>query len=220
MRLEIFRNLGIKTKLVILPDYHSLAQMAVNLALYHVVLHGWVIYTTLGLLLALMAHKTGLPLTMKSCFYPLIGDQIFGWPGDLVDFISIIATLTGVATSLGLGTMQINEGLHILNKNIPSSSTHIQVAIIWCITSIATASVISGVKNGIRRISEICFGLGLFLLFITFLLDNTNYLLNLYVQSFGFYFQNILQLSFHSDAFEQLGPSAGSEDRGRRLPEG
>ena len=69
-----------------LPD-NRLAQEAINITLYHWGLHGWVVYTVVGLLLALMAHREGLPLTMKSCFYPLIGDRIFGWPGDLVDIL-------------------------------------------------------------------------------------------------------------------------------------
>ena len=197
-----------------------LAQQAMLLTMYHWGLHGWVVYTIVGLLLGIMAHRVGLPLTMKSCFYPLIGDQIFGWPGDLIDSISIIATLFGVCTSLGLGTIQINEGLHILNNDIPGDSVDIQVAIIWCITAVATASVLTGIKYGIRRISEVCFCGGLFLLFITIVMDNTTYILNLWVQSFGYYFQNILHLGFHTDAFEQLGPSSGAEERGRKFPDG
>ena len=171
-----------------LPD-NSLAQLAINITLYHWGLHGWIVYTIIGVLLALVGHRLGLPLTMKSCFYPLIGDQIFGWPGDLIDSISIIATLFGVCTSLGLGTIQINEGLHILNNDIPGDDVKIQVMIIWCITAVATVSVLTGIKYGIRRISEICFILGLFLLSIVFFMDDTNFILNLMVQSFGYYFQ-------------------------------
>ena len=215
-----------------MPD-NRLAQEAINLTLYHwwvlsIImhlttshrgLHGWVVYTIVGLLLALMAHREGLPLTMKSCFYPLMGDRIFGWPGDLVDILSVIATLFGVCTSLGLGTMQINQGLHLLAPSIPVS-TDSQLVIIWAITAVATASVLSGVGYGIRRISEFCFCCGLALMLIVLFMDNTVFLLNLYVQSLGFYFQNILQLGFHSDAFEQLGPSSGAGDRGEVLPEG
>ena len=122
-----------------LPD-NRLAQEAINITLYHWGLHGWVVYTIVGLILALMAHREGLPLTMKSCFYPLIGSKIFGWPGDLVDILSVIATLFGVCTSLGLGTMQINEGLHLLNFDIPVG-TESQLVIIWSITVVATASI-------------------------------------------------------------------------------
>jgi len=200
-----------------MPD-NKLAQEAMNVTLYHWGLHGWVVYTIVGLLIGLMAHREGLPMTIKSCFYPLIGDKIFGWPGDLVDVMSVIATLFGVCTSLGLGTMQINEGMRLLSGSI-EVSTQTQVIIIWCITSVATLSVLSGVKYGIRRISEICFMLGLVLMLTVLFLDNTVFLLNLYTQSMGYYFQYILQIGFHSDAFEQLGESFGSEDRGRFLPD-
>ena len=158
---------------------------------------------------------------------------------------SVIATLFGVCTSLGLGTMQINRGLHLLQvfdrqqyfdtssqifliagknhiwyqlKNFNSQpaipvSTSSQLVIIWAVTAVATGSVLTGVGYGIRRISEICFSAGMFLMLIVLLLDNTVYLLNLYVQSMGFYVQNLLQMSFHSDAFEQLGPSHGAQEQ-------
>eukprot|EP00088_Acartia_fossae_P056450 TRINITY_DN6574_c0_g1_i10.p1 TRINITY_DN6574_c0_g1~~TRINITY_DN6574_c0_g1_i10.p1 ORF type:complete len:871 (-),score=132.30 TRINITY_DN6574_c0_g1_i10:960-3572(-) len=201
-----------------MPD-NSLAQEAMNITLYHWGLHGWVVYTIMGLILGLMAYREGLPMTLKSCFYPLIGDKIFGWPGDLIDTLSVIATLFGVCTSLGLGTIQINEGLHILNSNI-EISTNNQVLIIWCITALATLSVLTGVKHGIRRISEFCFCCGVILMLCVLFLDNTVFLLNLYTQSLGYYFHQLIKIGFHSDAFEQLGPSHGAEDRGRVLPEG
>jgi choline-glycine betaine transporter len=189
-----------------------------NITLYHWGLHGWVVYTIMGLLLGLMAYREGLPMTLKSCFYPLIGDKVFGWPGDLIDTISVIATLFGVCTSLGLGTIQINQGLHILNEDI-NVSTDNQVIIIWCITALATVSVLSGVKHGIRRISEFCFACGVVLMLCILFLDNTVFLLNLYTQSLGYYFHQLVKIGFHSDAFEQLGPSHGAEDRGRVMPE-
>jgi len=200
------------------PD-NTLAQQAMLLTMYHWGLHGWVVYTIVGLLLGIMAHRVGLPLTMKSCFYPLIGDKIFGWVGDLVDILSVIATLFGVCTSLGLGTIQINRGLHLLDSDIPIS-TNTQLGIIWAITAVATLSVLTGVKYGIRRISELCFGLGLALMFTVLFLDNTVFLLNLYTQSLGYYAQWVVQLGFHTDAWEQLGPGAGGADRGRVLPPG
>ena len=110
---------------------------------------------------------------MKSCFYPLIGDKIFGWIGDLVDILSVIATLFGVCTSLGLGTMQINEGLHNMSQAIPLSKAA-QLIIIWSITAVATCSVLSGIGYGIRRISEICFCIGLSLMFSVLFLGQTN----------------------------------------------
>jgi len=201
-----------------MPD-NRLAQEAINLTLLHYGLHSWVVFTVVGLTLAFMAHREGLPLTMKSCFYPLIGEKIFGWPGDMVDILSVIATLFGVCTSLGLGTMQINEGLHLMKRDIPVG-THSQLIIIWTVTLVATISCATGVKNGVRRVSEVCFSLGLVLMLCALFLDNTVFTLNLYVQSMGYYAHRILQLGFHTDAFAQLGPSAGAEHRGRYVPAG
>ena len=90
-------------------------------------IHGWIVYSLVGLLLGLMTYRENLPMTMKSCFYPLIGDRIFGWMGDMIDVISIMTTLFGVCTSLGLGTRQLNAGLHMINSDIPADDTTIQV---------------------------------------------------------------------------------------------
>ena len=94
-----------------------------------------------------------------------------------------------------------------------------QVIIIWCITAIATTSTISGISMGIRRLSEVAFIMGLFIMTLVLFLDNTPYLLNLFVQSIGVYIQNIIQLGWHTDAFEQLGPSHGNIQRNRYVPE-
>ena len=126
-------------------------------------LHGWVVYSLVGLLLALMAHRKGLPLTIKSCFFPLIGDRIFGWIGDLVDVLrwftnsftpdrilslscSVIATMFGISTTLGLGTVQINQGLHLLFPAAIQVTSTSQLTIIWVVTAIATVSVITGMS--------------------------------------------------------------------------
>merc|ERR1719334_10081 len=109
------------------------------------------------MILGLVSYREGLPMTMKSCFYPLIGDRIFGWMGDLVDIVSIMTTLFGVCTSLGLGTKQLNFAFYMLNPEIENDSITVQVIIIWCITAVATLSTMSGIGFGIRRLSEICF---------------------------------------------------------------
>jgi choline-glycine betaine transporter len=93
------------------------------------------------MLLALLCYRQGLPMSMKSCFYPLIGERIYGWMGDFVDILSVITTLFGVCTSLGLGVLQLNTGLNLFNPNIKEDTTS-QVIIIWCITAIATISVV------------------------------------------------------------------------------
>jgi hypothetical protein len=143
-------------------------------------------------------------MTMRSCFHPLLGDKIFGTIGDLIDILSVVCTMLGVCTSLGLGVIQLNSGFNRMNKNI-TIGRESQVIIIWCITALATASVISGLKLGIRRLSELCFSIGMFLWFVVFFYDDTWYILNVFVQSIGYYLQWLVQLGFHTDAFAQLG---------------
>ena len=157
-----------------------------------------------GLLLAFVGYRKGLPMTIRSCFYPLIGDKIYGWMGDAVDIFSVVCTMFGVCTSLGVGVMQMNNGFKRLNPSIEFSVTN-QIIIIWSVTACATASVISGLKVGIRRLSEICFTLGMFIMMIGLFADDTWHILNVYVQSVGYYIQWIIQLGFHTDAFAQLG---------------
>lgn len=195
------------------PD-NLLAQDAMNLTLFHWGIHGWIVYSLIGLLLGIMVYRHGLPMKMSSCFYPLMGDKIFGWMGDFIDGLSIITTLFGVCTSLGLGVMQLNAGLHILNNDIPIED-YVRVLIIWCITLVATASTLSGMDIGIRRLSELCFTLGMFLMTFLTLLEEPVYLLNVFCQSIGYYFQYIIQLGFHCDAFEMHSRVAMGTERNR-----
>ena len=174
------------------------------MTLFHWGIHGWIVYVVVGLLLAFVGYRKGLPMTVRSCFYPLIGDKIYGWMGDAVDIFSVVCTMFGVCTSLGVGVMQMNGGFRRLNSSIEYSVTN-QIIIIWAVTACATASVVSGLKIGIRRLSEICFGLGMFIMMIGLFADNTWHALNVYVQSIGYYIQWIIQIGFHTDAFAQLG---------------
>ena len=172
--------------------------------MFHWGVHGWIVYTLIGLLLGVLAFRKNLPMTMRSCFYPLVGDKVFGTLGDIIDILSVVCTMFGVCTSLGLGVIQLNTGMNRMNKSIEMSKQN-QVIIIWAVTALATASVISGVKLGIRRLSEICFSLGMFLWIVVFFHDDTWYLLNVFTQSCGYYLQWIIQLGFHTDAFAQSG---------------
>ncbi|KAJ7373553.1 hypothetical protein OS493_011155 [Desmophyllum pertusum] len=179
------------------------AQDAMNVTFFHWGIHGWIVYVLVGLLLGFLSYRKGLPMTMRSCFYPLLGDRIYGWMGDFIDILSIVCNMFGVCTSLGLGVIQLNAGFKRLNRNIEFSTTN-QIITIWGVTVLATGSVISGLKLGIRRLSEICFSIGMVLMLIVLFYDDTWYLLNLYVQSIGYYLQYVVQIGFHTDAFAQL----------------
>ncbi|XP_066928343.1 probable glycine betaine transporter isoform X2 [Clytia hemisphaerica] len=183
---------------------NQMAQDAINLTYFHWGIHGWIVYVIIGLLLGFLSYRKGLPMTMRTCFYPILGDLIYGIIGDLIDILCIICTMFGVCTSLGLGVMQLNNGIHRINSDI-AESTDNQIIIIWCVTALATISVISGLKNGIRRLSEVCFGIGCFIMFFILYSNDTWFILNLFVQSIGYYLQWIIQLGFHTDAFAQEG---------------
>ena len=135
------------------------SQDAINVTFFHWGLHAWIVYTIIALLLAFLGYRKGLPMTMRTCFQPLLGDKVFGFLGDAIDILSVVATMFGVCTSLGLGVIQLNTGINRINRNIQISIKN-QIIIIWGVTAIATMSVVSGVKLGIRRLSEICFAVG------------------------------------------------------------
>jgi len=142
-------------------------RMALAATSYHWALHPWAIYAVVALALALFTYNKGLPLTIRSAFYPLLGDRVWGWWGHVIDTLAVFATLFGLATSLGFGAQQANAGLeHIYG--IPISITA-QVILIVAITAVALVSVLRGLDGGVKRLSELnmilAFGLLLFVLF-------------------------------------------------------
>jgi choline-glycine betaine transporter len=255
------------------------AQGAMTLTWYHWGLHGWIAYCLLGTLLGLLHFRKGLPMTIKSCFYPLIGTRIYGFMGDFLDTISVVATTMGVCTSLGLGVMQLNSGLELLNgdqhwwgdqyynmynwqdwskdwpdlydlysqwdaaqkcgntfdnevspnlaaiaANLALDSTYTlgrdtvacmgnvakivkqsnqQMLLIWIITAGATCSVMLGLKNGIKQLALVCLGLGQFVIFYVWMMDDTWFLTNFLVQTFGHYVGNLPTIGFYTSAVEQ-----------------
>lgn len=170
---------------------------AMRITFYHWGLHPWAIYAAIAMPLAYFHFRYELPLAPRSLLYPLIGDRIHGPIGHAVDILCTVGTLFGVATSLGLGAMQINTGLSELIGL--DESTGVQVILIAVITAIATVSVVSGIHVGIRRLSEFNIGLtGCVLLFVL-ILGPTLYLLELFVTSLGAYLQHLPEMSFWVD---------------------
>ncbi|MET3791033.1 BCCT family transporter [Aquamicrobium terrae] len=128
-------------------------RLAMAATIFHWGLHPWAIYGVVALGLALFTYNKGLPLTMRSIFYPVFGERIWGWPGHVIDILAVFATLFGLATSLGLGAQQANAGLSFL-FDLPDTDTS-KVLLIIGITAIATVSVVAGLDAGVRRLSEI-----------------------------------------------------------------
>jgi len=135
--------------------------------IFHWGLHPWAIYAVVALALAFFAYNRGLPLTLRSAFYPLLGDRVWGWPGHIIDILAVFATLFGLATSLGFGTEQALAGLNFLFGT--STGGVAKVILIAAITSVALVSVIRGLDGGVKVLSEVNMGLAaLLLLFVIF----------------------------------------------------
>ena len=139
------------------------AREAMKITFFHWGLHAWAIYAVVALTLAFFCYRHGLPLTLRSALYPLIGNRIHGPIGHAVDIFAIIGTVLGVATSLGLGVAQINSGLNHLFGVPVGVTTQIILIIVTC--GLATLSVASGLDKGIRIPSEANLVLAAVLLF-------------------------------------------------------
>lgn len=183
------------------------AQAAMSTTFFHWGIHPWGIYALVGLGLAFFSYNEGLPLTIRSVFYPLIGNKIYGFWGNLIDILSVLATLTGLATSLGLGVSQVNAGLNYLfGINI---SVTIQVMLIIGITLLATISVFLGLDSGVKKLSEINMVLaGVFLLFVLFA-GPTIYILSGFTQNIGYYLSNLIEMSLWTETFKDTNWQGG-----------
>ncbi|AEM42592.1 BCCT family transporter [Ketogulonicigenium vulgare] len=143
-------------------DEEGARRLAMAATIFHWSLHPWSIYAVVALSLALFAYNKGLPLTLRSVFYPIFGERVWGWPGHIIDILAVFATMFGLATSLGIGAQQASAGLEFLFGW--TSSIGSMVVLIIIITAIATASVVSGMDKGIKLLSEVNMALALLLL--------------------------------------------------------
>ncbi len=149
-------------------DPAAARDLAMAATIFHWGLHPWAIYAVVGLALAFFTFNRGLPLTLRSAFYPLLGERVWGWPGHVIDTLAVFATLFGLATSLGFGAEQAISGLNFLYEGIPTTDTARSILIVL-ITSIALFSVVAGLDGGVKRLSELNMGLAA-LLFLFILL--------------------------------------------------
>jgi len=128
-------------------------EAALGATMYHWGVHPWAIYGIVALALAFFSYNKGLPLTLRSSFYPLLGDRVWGWPGHLIDIMAVLATIFGLATSLGFGAQQATSGLVFLFDMPPGLRT--QILIIAAVTLVALASVLRGINGGVKVLSNI-----------------------------------------------------------------
>ena len=175
------------------------AKQAMNLSFLHWGLHAWAIYTIVALSLAYFHFRRGLPLSIRSTLYPILGQKIYGKWGHTVDILAVFGTMFGVVTSLGLGVMQINSGLEGL-FGIPNTLT-VQFIIIAFVTSLACGSLMLGLDKGIKRLSDINMGLTGILLAFMVILGPTLFIFDSFIENVGNYLANIVTLSTWSEAY-------------------
>ncbi|PKQ13961.1 MAG: BCCT transporter [Alphaproteobacteria bacterium HGW-Alphaproteobacteria-1] len=168
-------------------------RMALAATSYHWELHPWAIYAVVALALALFSYNKGLPLTIRSAFYPLLGERVWGWWGHVIDTMAVFATLFGLATSLGFGAQQANAGLEYV-YGIPSSIT-VQVILICAITAVALVSVLRGLDGGVKVLSEINMVIALVLLVFVMFAAGAVSILTEFVAGVGAYFREVIPLS-------------------------
>jgi len=175
------------------------AQEAMNFTFLHWGFHAWAVYALVGLSLSYFTYTRGLPLTIRSIFYPFLGDRIYGRIGDVIDIFAVLATLFGLATSLGFGVQQIASGLnHVFG--LPDGIVT-QVIIIAIITLIATASVVLGVDKGVKILSEWNMRIAVVLLLLALVLGPTIFIFRSFVENTGSYLYNFLEISTWSETY-------------------
>ncbi|MGE6389702.1 BCCT family transporter [Psychrobacter pacificensis] len=184
------------------PQTIAAAKEAMQIAYFHWGFHIWAIYGVVGLSLAYFAFRHGLPLSIRSTLYPLIGDKIHGPIGHIVDVFAILGTMFGIATSLGLSVSQINAGLNYLLPDIIPVNTTIQVVAIALVTSAALVSVLAGMDKGVKRLSILNMVLATALMVFVFVVGPTIFILNAFMENTGSYLGNIVERTFSLQAYE------------------
>ena len=188
--LDHFRNppFGVEA-----ADTAAAQGLAVAAAIFHWGVHPWAMFAVVAVALAFAAYNLGLPLTLRSAFYPVLGEAVWGWFGHVIDILAVFATLFGLATSLGLGAEQTAAGLaHLFG--VPATDTT-KVLLIAGITSIALVSVVAGMDKGVKRLSQANLLLALLLLAFVLAVGPTLDLFAGFVASIGHYLAAIGPLS-------------------------
>ena len=177
------------------------ARQAMVWTLFHYGLTGWSMYALMGIALGYFSYRYNLPLTIRSALYPIFGKRINGPIGHTVDIAAVIGTIFGIATTLGIGVVQLNYGLKVL-FDVPEGLTA-QMALIVLSVVIATISVTSGVDKGIRILSELNVALALGLILFVLFMGKTDFLLNALVLNVGDYINRFMGMTLNTFAFDR-----------------
>lgn len=177
------------------------AEIAMETTFLHWGMHAWGIYALVGMALAFFTFNRKLPLTISSIFHPLLGKKIYGPWGKAINVLAVVATLFGLATSLGLGVKQVSAGLaHLFGFE---DSVQTQVILITLITFAATGSVIAGLSSGVKRLSELNMILGAIFLGFMLIVGPSLFIFDSFVQNLGGYIQNFFSLATWTETYQQ-----------------
>lgn len=166
-------------------------------------MHPWAIFCITALALAYFSYRKGLPFSLRSILYPIIGNRIYGPIGHTVDILTIVITAFGVAQSLSMSVLQINSGLNQVFGF--ENSLSLQFIMLTILCGIATISVVMGINRGMQRLSELNMILAILLIAILLIIGPTRYLFNTLFEATGNYTQNLISMSLWSDAQKDSG---------------
>jgi glycine betaine transporter len=183
------------------PGTREAAQVGMEYSYFHWAFHPWAIYAIMGLALAYFCFRKGMPSLISTAFYPLLGERVYGPMGKTIDILAIFATLFGSATSLGLGALQINQGLEAVFGFGGRNAVGLAIVVIAILTAAFILSAISGVHRGIQWIANTNMVLAVFLVVFVFVVGPTVFILNSFTESLGGYLANLIPMSFRTAAF-------------------
>lgn len=184
------------------PSTVESAKQAMTISFLHWGLHAWAVYAVVALSLAYFHHRRGLPLSIRSALYPLIGQKIYGTWGHVVDILAVFGTMFGVVTSLGLGVMQLETGLGQMFGIEPTLG--FKIALIISITACATASVMAGLDKGVKTLSDITIVGTLIMLGFMIVTGPTQFIFDSFVENIGHYASNLIALGLWNEAYPNV----------------
>jgi glycine betaine transporter len=182
------------------PGTREAAQVGMEYSYFHWAFHPWAIYAIMGLALAYFCFRKGMPNLISTAFYPLLGERVYGPIGKTIDILAIFATLFGSATSLGLGALQINQGLEAVFGIGGQNAVGLAIVVIAILTLAFILSAISGVHRGIQWIANANMVLAAFLVVFVIDVGPTLFILNSFTESLGDYLFNLIPMSFRAGA--------------------
>lgn len=182
-------------------DHSELLKRVQTYTFFHWGIHAWAIYGTVGLSLAYFAYRYKLPLSLRSCFYPIFKDKIQGKVGDVIDIFALCTTFFGLTTSLGLGVIQLSAGLEAMGI-IPHISFGTQIMLVVIIMSLAVLSASSGLNKGVKYLSQINVIASVVLMLFILFTGPTVYLLRSFIEGLGHYTSHFFEYTFNTYAYE------------------